>query len=214
MKYEEATIPVCSECINITSLELINQQAVDKFLKSCAKCGIEYCLHYASSTDTNFCGNCLADFHVVETIETKTTEHVNAAGEVTYTRRQTAKKLTLEGTDWLFAAAKIPDLSDEELISAIEYHRAIASTMLMEREQRKLERYKKLSQIKIITPTTRKPMEQDELDALKSGKPFVRAKTVTRTKSSVSAEQAMEMVKKLQAVLSPEALAALLKGVK
>jgi hypothetical protein len=136
MKYGTEVIPVCDLCTNIE-------------LKGCEKCGIHYCKHFASPTDFRFCSNCMYDFKVVETIETKITEHLNDAGEVVSRKRQVCKNLRLQGTDWLFTAHKITTLTDEELIATIEYHREIASRMLQERETRRVEHYQKLKQVKL-----------------------------------------------------------------
>jgi hypothetical protein len=207
MRYEASIIPVCPDC----------EQEHELNTKQCERCGIIYCHHYSSPTDTRFCGNCLADFHVLETIETKTTVHTNDAGEVTYTRRQTAKNLKLEGTDWLFSAAKIPTLTDEELLATIEYHGALKSMMLQEREARHVERYRKLASIKIIGPP-RHVLEQDELDAQRAGKPIPkhRKATVVKTVAApATAEQAVDMLKKLQAAgFTAEMLKALIGGKK
>ena len=136
MRYPSDIIPVCVDCAN-------NDQEI------CKRCAIAYCKHFASTIDFHYCANCLDDFSVVETIETKTTEYTNEHGVVTSRKRQMAKNLKLTGTDWLFAQYAIENLTDEELVETIEYHRNIASLMLMERETRKTEEYKKLAGIKV-----------------------------------------------------------------
>jgi hypothetical protein len=140
MRYATNEIPICSEC-------------PDDELKICDRCHIQYCKHYASNTDIRHCGNCLADFRVVESIVTKIVEHMDENDEVISRRRSTCKSLSLSGTDWLFAAHKINTLTDEELTATIEYHRELASQMLQEREERRIARYARLSNVKInITP--------------------------------------------------------------
>jgi hypothetical protein len=140
MKYDEHIIPVCEEC----------GKASEPATKHCEKCGIEYCQHFASNIDLRYCANCMDDFKVVNSVEIKVTEYHNPEnGEVTSRRRQLCKKLHLQGTDYLFAAAQIGKLSDEELDATIEYHKAIASIMLNEREVRKVENNQKLQKIKL-----------------------------------------------------------------
>ena len=136
MTYQNDIIPVCVDC-------------KEQEHELCKRCGAAYCKHFASTIDFRFCGNCLEDFSVVETIETKVTEYTNATGEVTSRKRQMARNLKLTGTDWLFAQHAVENLTDEELIETIEYHRNIASIMLMERETRRTEQYKKLASVKI-----------------------------------------------------------------
>lgn len=117
--------------------------------KQCKRCGVAFCRHHASTIDFRYCALCLEDFSVVETIETKTTEYRNENGVVTSRRRQVAKNLKLIGTDWLFAQHAVENLTDEELTDTIEYHRNIASLMLMERETRRTEYFHKLGSYKV-----------------------------------------------------------------
>ena len=134
MKYSVDQIPICDLCTDAT--------------KQCDRCGISYCVHFASNTDIRMCGNCLDDFKVLETIEVKTIERIADNGDVISRKRQIAKNLKLQGTDWLFAAAKISTLNDEEIDEAIEYHRAIKNSLVDERETRRIEYFKKLGILK------------------------------------------------------------------
>jgi hypothetical protein len=91
----------------------------------------------------------MADFKVVESIETKIVEHINDDNEVISRRRFICKSLSLSGTDWLFTTHKISSMTEEELLECIEYHREVASQMLQEREARRVERYAKLAKVKV-----------------------------------------------------------------
>lgn len=141
MRYSSNIIPLCAECSREENAE-----------KICEHCGISFCKHYASNTDFRYCGNCFNDFKVIERMETKIIEHINDENEVVSRRRFICKSLSLTGSDWLFTAHKINSLSDEELTATIEYHREIASQMLQEREARRIERYHKLSKVRINIP--------------------------------------------------------------
>ena len=43
-----------------------------------------------------------------------------------------------KGQDWMFAQARVVTLTDEELETTVEYHRAIMAEMVNEREARKI----------------------------------------------------------------------------
>lgn len=137
MTNDRIEIPVCVEC------------AKNESSKLCDRCGIAYCSHNASRIDFRYCRNCMSDFSITESIETKIIEYHNEEGVITSRKRQLARNLKLQGTDWLFAQAAILDLNDDELASSIEYHRNIASVLLMERETRRTEQLNKLAKVKI-----------------------------------------------------------------
>ena len=188
MSYSNDIIPVCADCE--TSADY------DTKTKLCERCGISFCVHFASLVDARYCSNCMVDFKVTETIETKTTIYENSNGTEVTRKRQIAKSLRLEGTDWLFANTQISLLNDEQLLAAIEYHRNIAGIMLLEREERKTEQLNKLSRVKI---NIRKPE-----DATKQPR-------VTKTKEVKTAEAKKQSdIAKALAGLTQEELAKLL----
>lgn len=143
MRFDPDIIPICPECENSEHPELDH--------RVCTKCNIVYCVHYASDVDIRFCGNCLADFRVIETIEIKTTDRVMPNGAVISRKRQVARNIKLEGMDWLFQAQKISTMTDEDILNSIEYHNAIKSLLMNEREERRIVHFKQLSQIKLPT---------------------------------------------------------------
>lgn len=185
MKYSTEIIPVCTACLESPDY--------DGNTKQCVRCGIAYCVHYASTTDARYCGNCFDDMKVTETIEIKETIYENSKGEEITRKRQIGKSLRLEGTDWLFANTQISLLTDEELLTAIEYHRNIAGIMLLEKEERKTEQLNRLSKVKVVIkrPEARIPKEK------------VAKTAATQNQAAIAA-----MLKGL----SPEELAKLLAG--
>ena len=192
MTYASEAIPVCMECLDA---------------RSCNKCGIHYCKHYASDTDIQYCGNCLSDFKVIESVVEKVTEYQNDKGEVTSRKRQICKSLHLDGTDWLFAAHKIVTLTDEQLLYTIEYHRAIVGIMLNERETRRTEHYQKLSKVKInYTPRP----DRDDTGAIKKS----RVKSIRKDKSPDQDAIAAALGTLLGAQLTQEQVAQMLKSLK
>jgi len=202
MKYDAETLPVCPDCAERDGVD-------DEATKLCERCGIKYCTHFASSINFRYCGNCLVDFHIVESVETKIIEYRNESGEVTSRKRSMARNLKLTGTDWLFAQTAILNLSDEELLETIEYHRNIASLMLLERETRRTEHFQKLSKIKIIMP------KRDDVDATGAIKKTKKGSATTKTdKKKVAKEPdqnaiAAALATLLSAHLTPEQIMAL-----
>jgi hypothetical protein len=185
MNYDKDTIPICQECDHSDTAAT----------KNCERCGNTYCVHFASTVDARYCGNCMVDFKVVETIEVKTTIYENAEGHEIIRRRQIAKSLKLEGTDWLFANMQISLLTDEELLAAIEYHRNIAGIMLLEREERKTEQLNKLSKVKL---NLKQPATINASKAPKSSK--------------TEAQKNQATIAKALAGLTPEQLAQVIAG--
>jgi hypothetical protein len=95
------------------------------------------CTHFASTIDPEKCVECLSDITLFKEVVEKEYVRTNDEGEVTSTYKKKAKRVRLEGLNWLFAQRKIVSLSDEELELSIEYHREILAGMLDERETRK-----------------------------------------------------------------------------
>lgn len=111
----------------------------------------------------------------------KIVEHEKQDGTVTFSRKYQARCITLQGTDWLFAAHLIEEMTDSEIEATIEYHRANVGLMLQERESRKLERFKKLSGIKIVHTKheTQDEREKREEKEAKKNNRKTRTKEVT-----------------------------------
>jgi hypothetical protein len=182
-RYGAEVIPVCEPC-----------DAIEHGTNSCKKCAVSYCKHFASCTDVRYCGNCISDFSIRETVMEKVVEHERPDGSITFSRKYQAKRITLMGNDWLFAAHLIGEMRDDEIEATIEYHRENVALMLQERESRKLERIRKLSSIKISNVKHETAVEREKRgakEAKKAGKT-----TRTRTKET-SAEDLVKMLGEL-----------------
>ncbi len=221
MRYGADVIPVCQQCaIEETKTSILSK---DSITKNCAKCGIAYCEHYSSDVDVRFCGNCMVDFKVTNSVEVRTEDHLNDEGKVVYSKRVHCKVLHLEGSDWLFTASKISTLSDTDLDATIEYHRAIAGLMLSEREERRVEKYQKLNKMVIklqkrddvdqtgaVKGSLRTPAQKAEREADKAAKKLTMK---SKTAKVPDAQQAMDAVAiLLKAGISKEQIAAMLGG--
>lgn len=130
----DLVIQVCVACreLNLTDQVTFN---------NCKGCGQVYCLHYASTIDPAYCTECLHDVTVKEETIVKTQESYNPESDKIYSRTRRAKKITLGGMHWLFQTRKIDTLTDLELDLAIEYHRDILNQMLLEREERRIQKF-------------------------------------------------------------------------
>lgn len=196
-KYSQDTIPTCTACDS------------KEETKICRKCAVVYCKHFASVTDPRFCGNCISDFAIKETIMEKIVEHEKQDGTVTFSRKYQARCITLQGTDWLFAAHLIEEMTDAEIEATIEYHRANVGLMLQERESRKLERFKKLSGIKISNTKHETQEEKEKREAKELAKS--NRKTKVKTKEPLGADALVAALGQLaKAGLSLEQITAML----
>jgi hypothetical protein len=130
----DLVIQVCLVCReqNLTSQVTFN---------NCKGCGSVYCIHYASTIDPAYCTECLHDVTVKEEVIIKIQESYNPETDKLTSRTRKAKKITLGGMHWLFQARRIESLTDLELELAIEYHRDILNQMLLERDERRIERF-------------------------------------------------------------------------
>jgi len=182
-KYTADEIPVCTTCDGLN----LNHS-------NCRKCRVQYCKHYASVTDVRYCGNCISDFSIKETIMEKVVERERPDGTITFSRKYQARRITLQGNDWLFAAHLIEEMTDAEIEATIEYHRENVALMLQERESRKLERIRKLSSIKITNVKHETQEEREKREAKEAAK--AGRKTRTRTKET-SAEDLVKMLGEL-----------------
>jgi hypothetical protein len=182
-RYGAEVIPVCEPC-----------DALEHGTNSCKKCAVSYCKHFASCTDVRYCGNCISDFSIRETIMEKVVEHERPDGSITFSRKYQAKRITLMGNDWLFAAHLIEEMRDDEIEATIEYHRENVALMLQERESRKLERIRKLSSIKISNVKHETAIEREKREAKEAKK--AGKTTRTRTKET-SAEDLVKMLGEL-----------------
>jgi hypothetical protein len=78
------------------------------------------------------------DVILEDSIISKEVTSKSLSGTKTFTRIMKARHLVFKGEDWMFAQTRILDMSDGDIDTTIEYHRAIMSEMLNEREARKI----------------------------------------------------------------------------
>ena len=106
----------------------------------CARCGFNYCAHFASKVDTAYCQYCFHDFVLEDTIITKEIRSKSLKGNKTFVRTMKARHLVFKGEAWMFAQRRVIEMSDEELATSIEYHREIFSQMMDERDARQIQK--------------------------------------------------------------------------
>ena len=197
MLYNSDTIPTCAACDRKDET------------KSCKRCSVIFCAHFASTTDNRYCANCMSDFRVQETIMEKKIDHLRPDGTVNFSRKYQAKPIQLMGNDWLFASKLIAEMSDEEIENSVEYHKANVSLMLMERESRKLERYHKLAGIKVTRTSTESQEQREKREAKEAKK-----RTTTKDKTPSPDDIVAMLTKLATAGYTPEQLLAMFGGKK
>lgn len=112
-------------------------------IRTCPRCQQEFCPHFASKIDFQFCTYCFHNFILEDSIIRKVIETKSLSGKKTFTRVMRARHIVFKGEDWMFAQARVTTLSDEEVGTSIEYHRTILGEMINEMEARKIARNKK-----------------------------------------------------------------------
>lgn len=138
---------VCDVCLESNLTEDIHVQ-------ECVSCGENYCRHHSSVVDGAYCSKCLHDVSVtIETIR-KVELHEASDGVITEVKPRKARQIKIGGMHWLFIQRKIKDLTDVELELAIEYHHALYSSMIYEREKKRLEGFHRNAGKSFKVPTT------------------------------------------------------------
>jgi hypothetical protein len=100
----------------------------------------------------------------------------------------------------------VEHLSDEELVETIEFHRNIASLMLMERETRRTEHFKKLQGIKVRVISS----ENKELERKASKNGSTKSTSVKKAKKEPDQNAIMAaLATLLGANMTPEQILAL-----
>lgn len=138
--YEESTTPICAEC-----------KALDYKLKQCHKCNREFCKHYSSGIDVQYCSNCMDDVILEKSIQTKKTKIIRAStGEVIAKSSGTCRYMRLMGSDYIYAEHRINSYSsDEDYELAIEYHDSMKSLLVSSREDKRRAELDKLRGVKL-----------------------------------------------------------------
>lgn len=119
----------------------------------CARCYKIYCYHYASKIDTMYCQYCFHDFVMEDTILTKTIKSKSLRGNKIFERTMRARHIVFKGEAWMFAQRRVVEMTDDELLASIEYHREIYNEMLNEREVRSIKK-NQLALKKLIRTST------------------------------------------------------------
>src|ERR1700736_2793230 len=122
---------VCVTCKEANLIEEIR-------IQHCKQCELLYCVHFASNIDPAMCFDCLSDVTMLKEVVTKEYSHYNEETDVVTVYKRRAKSVRLEGCQWLFAQRKIASMSDDSLLLAIEYHRALLMGLIGEREKRRV----------------------------------------------------------------------------
>lgn len=124
------------------------------YLASCRTCSTDYCTHFASSVDPQYCSNCCHDVQMTEQTITKTQETYSEEKDKVFSKTFKARQIKFSGLDWLFFARKQKDMTDTELLLAIEYHQSMYHSLMYEREKRRVEHFHRNAGRKIVFPST------------------------------------------------------------
>ena len=164
--------------------------------RRCTKCNLIFCPHFASKIDFQYCQYCFHDLILEDSIIRRIEETKSLSGKKIFTRIMRARHLVFKGQDWMFAQARVIDMTDEELSVTIEYHKAIFGEMLNEREARKIaanraalnKMHKNAASMKIPSKTPGLYTDGTPITAEPS---VVTTTTVKRTRMTVSGANAI-----------------------
>ena len=190
---EESTLiefpKICMPCkeTNLT-------QDIQEHLLTCPGCGQVYCVHFASSVDPAMCKDCCHDVEMTVTTEVVKREHYNEELDTNYVRTHKYRSVKFTGLDWLFFNRKINTLTDTELSLAIEYHQAMASSMLYERDKRKAEYFHRNAGKHVIIKTSTG-------DVISHTKTTTTVKRSQTTRSHVKTEAEINLAAQLDKML-------------
>lgn len=166
-------------------------------IRKCIRCGEHFCLAHVSKIDPSACERCVKDVVVSDTVFEKTETDWDAKKDRLVTHTQKCRQVTLSGEDWVWLTRRIATLSDDELKSVIQYHKATVSAIEAELTERTIKRF--------------------QTNAVVPGQPQISVRTVTtKTTTRVAKPKQPDISKLASAIktlgLSPEKLQELLKN--
>lgn len=184
---EVSLVRVCEDCIRRTGYDAGCEA---EHIHACKKCDRDYCAHNASKIDFQFCQYCFHDLILEDSIIRRIEETKSLSGKKIFTRIMRARHLVFKGQDWMFAQARVVDMTDAELSLTIEYHHAIFGEMINEREARKIKAnraalnkmHKNAASMKIPSKT---PGLYTDGTPIEAGPSVVTTTTVKRTRTTV-----------------------------
>jgi|SRR5580765_984776 len=114
-------------------------------VKTCAKCKSYFCSAHAARFSPNFCKECLVNLTAVWEKFSKTTTEYDPVEDVLNTVTSGAKRLHVDGADWVFYSAWVDSLNDDELEMVYEFHYFVLKLIEHDNEIRKIKKARKLA---------------------------------------------------------------------
>src|SRR5206468_2597977 len=99
----EATIPLSALTCRYCEKEEVKQ---------CMKCKRHFCVDHCSKISPNFCQDCFAEVTVIVDKYVKTSEEYDEKSDQVITHRSSARRIRLDGPDWVWYSTAIQLLSD------------------------------------------------------------------------------------------------------
>jgi len=139
----------CERCTNDNLLKNVG-------IRKCTRCTQLYCIHFASLLEGNeYCVECLSDLTLLKNEEVYSRKDYDLLADKERIVRRRATTYKIGGLDYLFAQRRNAAMSDAELELKIEYFREQTTSMIIEREERKIKKsHEKTIKIGATTTTT------------------------------------------------------------
>lgn len=126
-------------------------------IKQCAKCQRHFCAEHASRYIPTCCQDCFVNVTVLIDTYVKQTEDYDEKTDTTTIRKDKAKRIRLDGPDYVWYMRALQDISDEQMGAVLEFHRHMVSLLEHVETVRKVKKSQELSKLptpKITVSTT------------------------------------------------------------
>lgn len=114
-------------------------------VRECLKCKSLFCAIHAARFSPNFCKDCLTNITAIWEKYNRSTTEYDPINDTLHVVTAGAKKLQLDGADWIFYSAWINELNDDEMQVIYEFHYFVLKLIEHHNEIRKVNKAKKLA---------------------------------------------------------------------
>jgi hypothetical protein len=98
-------------------------------VKTCIKCQKVFCSEHASHISPQFCKDCFSQVTVLIDKYTRTTEEYDEINDSVETHKTSARRIRLDGPDYVWYSAAIQLLTDDEIVTQLQFHKFMVSLL-------------------------------------------------------------------------------------
>lgn len=112
----------------------------DSTPKQCLKCRRPFCPNHASRISPQFCQDCFVELTVIIDKYHKIEDEYDEETDTVIHRSSSCKRIRVDGPDWVFYTTAIHLLTDDELLTQLEFHRFMVSQLENTQDIRKVKK--------------------------------------------------------------------------